>query len=139
MTEQTLEAAVEAARARVLELEGRLAKRRAAEAAELELLESQHAASTHRLTQARYALASAKAQTAALGLRAKELERGLSQGRRLWVRIVEPALSGILLLAGFVAVGFAWPSQGRMVALELAGVLTGVVGVAAWWTWRRRS
>lgn len=139
MTEQTLETAVEEARARVLELEARLAKRRQAEAAELELLESQRAEYARRLEQARQALTTARAQASALTLQAQQLQQGLSQGRRLWVRIAEPALAGVLLLASLVLVGAAWPQQLRMVVLELAGLVTGGIAAAAWSTWRGRA
>lgn len=138
MIDPSLQAAADAARARVLELEGRLARRREAEAAALDLLERQraHVKREHDAVAAR-SERSAR-ETAALAVRAQALEQGLSQARRIWVRLLEPMLASLALFAALVAIGAAYPRFGRAIVLELLGLTAGVVVALGGQALRRR-
>lgn len=138
MIDPSLQAAADAARERVLGLEGKLAKRREAEAAELELLESQRAQVKRDHADATARREKAANETTALTTRAQTLEQGLSQARRVWVRLFEPTLAGLALFAAIVSIGAAYPRYGRAIVLELLGLATGVVLALVWYALRRK-
>lgn len=124
---EELQGRVEEERTRVLGLEARLSRRRAAEAAELELLRSQQEDVDRRSATTTRALEQAKEQQATLTVRQRALEQGLSRAQRSWLRVGEPVLAGLLLFLALTAVGASWRHPGRAAALEVLGFFIGLL------------
>lgn len=138
MSEPSLTAAVETERARALALEAKLSKRRAAEAAELEVLESTLSRAQSKKAELDAHLVKVGERTTALEAQAQTLEHGLSRTGRWWARLGEPVIGALSLFLAIVSVGLTRTSQ---VTLMLEGVAlavgASVSGLAR--TWSRRA
>lgn len=127
VTEDALQSTVVAERARVLGLEARLAGRRAAEAAELELLASQQQAVAQQTGAGARRLEQARAQLGVLAQRQRTLEQGLSRAHRSWLRLGEPVLAGLLLFFCLTVIGAAIHQHAQTAGLEVAGFFLGLL------------
>lgn len=130
MSDVSLATAIETTRGRLLELEAQLARRRATEAAELELIESQRgqlARRTGQLERERVEVVRAIAQ---LSQAQQELTRGLSAARRSWLRLGEPVLGAILVFVMPVSVALTHKRL-PLILLEV-GALSAGTAVARW-------
>ena len=138
MSEPSLTAAVEAERAKALALEAKLSKRRASEAAELEVLESTLSRAQSKKTELDGHLAKVGERSTALEAEAQTLELGLSRAGRWWVRLGEPVIGAASLFLAIISVGLARMPQVTVVLEGVAFVAGGSV-TSLVRTWRRRA
>lgn len=138
MSEPSLTAAVDAERARALALEAKLSRRRAAEAAELEVLESTLSRAQSKKAELDAHLVKVGERSIALEAEAQTLERGLSRSGRWWVRLGEPVIGAASLFLAIISVGLARTPQVTVVlegvAFVAGGSMTSLVR-----TWRKRA
>ena len=118
-------------RTRVSTLQARLAPRHAAEAAELTTLATEQKNAEQRATAAATAITRATENLAALEQRRLTLEQGLSNSRRSWLRLGEPALASLLLFFSLTVVGAAVRQHSEMIAIEAVGFSVGLL-IAKW-------
>jgi chromosome segregation ATPase len=138
MNEPSLTAAVEAERAKALALEARLSKRRASEAAELEVLESTLSRAQSKKAELEAHLVKVGERNTALEAQAQTLEHGLSRGSRWWARLGEPVIGALSLFLAIVSVGLTRTPQVTVILEGVAlAVGASVSGLAR--TWSRRA
>lgn len=125
--DEALQERVESERTRVLGLESRLSRRRAAEAAELEVLAVQQADVHKRTGAGTSGLAQSRVSLAALVVREQALEQGLSRAHRSWLRVGEPVLAGLLLFFALVLIGVAFRHHAQTAGLEVLALFVGLL------------